>query len=349
MVSHKRHDKYSTGEVIFSHQHVVDFLSHHKDHLYSNQAIKVFILNSRFRLTLTYLAVEGTKFEMDFFNFAVQANAFDIAFYLRYRFEEQLFANASRAIDIMVQSFQDSPRNMKAKIFMSKSLLPVYNFNGVKKFLYIMNQKMTQPALENNVICHSANPLLNLCLLYEFLFLVSKKFVSLSYTCKDMMDKVKQMVLEYIETVDDENYLTTITLERDFANRDSLTIAVELELLELVQNPKIEAIISRIWQSDFEVNGSFFEMSTPFKILQQPSNADVDVEELNRFYKKRDIENCAQYDSNFNIFQYSMYSRLKGMALIALLYVIISIICYEQVTSMIIYLRPQIVVLGRQL
>ena len=65
------------------------------------------------------------------------------------------------------------------------------------------------------MICHSANPLLNLCLLYELLFLISKKFVSLSYSCKDMMDKVKQMVLEYIETVDDENYLTTIVLERE--------------------------------------------------------------------------------------------------------------------------------------
>ena len=54
-----------------------------------------------------------------------------------------------------------------------------------------MNQKMTEPALENNVISHSANPLLNLCLLYELLYLISKKFVSLSYTCKDMMDKVK--------------------------------------------------------------------------------------------------------------------------------------------------------------
>jgi len=91
----------------------------------------------------------------------------------------------------MVQSFQDSPRNLKAKLFMSKSLLPVYNFSGVKKFLNIINQKISAASLENNVICHSANPLLNLTLLYELLFLISKKFVSLSYSCKDMMDKVK--------------------------------------------------------------------------------------------------------------------------------------------------------------
>lgn len=232
---------------------------------------------------------------------------------------------------------------------MSKSLLPVFNFNGVKRFLAIMNQKISEPALENNVISHSANPLLNLCLIYEFLYLIAKKFISLSFSCKDMMERVKTMVLEYIETVDDENYLTTIILERDFENRDALTIAVELELLELVQNTKVEAIISRIWSSDFEVNGSFFEMSTPYQIMMQPSNADVDVEELNRFYRIRNIENYAQYDSNFNIFQYSMQSRLKGIALICLLYVIISIVVYEQVTTQVIYLRPHLFVLRDEL
>lgn len=46
--------------------------------------------------------------------------------------------------------------------------------------------------------------------------MISKKFVSLSYTCKGLMDKVKQMLLEFIDTVDDENYLTTIILEKDF-------------------------------------------------------------------------------------------------------------------------------------
>jgi len=52
--------------------------------------------------------------------------------------------------------------------------------------------------------------------------------------------------------VDDENFLTTIMLERDFSGRDSLRIAVELELLDLIQAPKVEAIIKRIYNSDFE-------------------------------------------------------------------------------------------------
>jgi len=55
------------------------------------------------------------------------------------------------------------------------------------------------------------------------------------------------------------------------------------------------------------------------------------VEVQNRFYKSRNIEGKPQYDSNFNIFQQSMYSRLKGMGIISTIFVCISIYYYEQI------------------
>ena len=61
-----------------------------------------------------------------------------------------------------------------------------------------------------------------------------------------------QLAIQYIECVDDENFLTTVMLERDFSGRDALRIAVELELMELIQHPKVEAIIKRIYNSDFD-------------------------------------------------------------------------------------------------
>jgi hypothetical protein len=42
------------------------------------------------------------------------------------------------------------------------------------------------------------------------------------------------MLIEYIESVDDENFLTKIMMECDYSGRDSLQIAVELELLDLI-------------------------------------------------------------------------------------------------------------------
>lgn len=42
------------------------------------------------------------------------------------------------------------------------------------------------------------------------------------------------MALMYIECVEDENFLTKLMLDQDYTNRDSLKIAVELELLDLI-------------------------------------------------------------------------------------------------------------------
>ena len=70
--------------------------------------------------------------------------------------------------------------------------------------------------------------------MYELLNLISKKFFSLSYQCRQLMEQVKNMLIELIEAVDDENFLTSMLLEKDYNDRDSLTIAVEQELLDLI-------------------------------------------------------------------------------------------------------------------
>ena len=90
LVQQKRVDGSETNEVIFTHQHVVNFLVTHRRFLAPSQAIKVFILNRKFRLALQYLTDPDVpvEFDLEFFTFAIEANAYDIAFYLRYRFED---------------------------------------------------------------------------------------------------------------------------------------------------------------------------------------------------------------------------------------------------------------------
>jgi len=39
------------------------------------------------------------------------------------------------------------------------------------------------------------------------------------------MGKTMNMALKYIESIDDDNFLTTVLLEKDYSNRDCLRIA----------------------------------------------------------------------------------------------------------------------------
>lgn len=106
----------------------------------------------------------------------------------------------------------------------------------------------------------------------------------------------------YIESVDDENFLTMLMKEKDYSGRDSLKIVVELELLDVIQHPKVEAIILRIWNSDYESSGSILQMSTAFQIFRQSKDVDIDIEKQNRFYNRRDISESAQSQWIFQIF-----------------------------------------------
>jgi hypothetical protein len=78
------------------------------------------------------------------------------------------------------------------------------------------------------------------------------------------MAHTMKMALQYIEEVDDENFLTFAMNEQDYSGRDALRIFVELELLEIIQTNKVDAIVKRIYSSDFDQSGDLFQMSTPY-------------------------------------------------------------------------------------
>lgn len=229
------------------------------------QCIKVFIMARKFRLSIEYLMQleeQGKAFTIDYFTIALESNAFDVAFYLFARYEDEINLEHQRSISALVQSYWGSNKMLKAKLHMTKTLLPIFSFNGAKSYLQMLQTKIHDSSLESNLFSHASNPLLCMCLLYEFLQLLALKFFSLSNMCRALSERIKQMATLYIDAVDDEHFLTSLMSEKDYSGRDLLKIAVQLELLDLIQSPKVEAIIQRIWNSDYETAGSLMQMST---------------------------------------------------------------------------------------
>ena len=224
----------SAGNVLFSHNYVLNFLEKHSKFVKDHEILKILILAGKFRLSLEFINKRKIEFEIEFFTNAIEANAYDIAFYLLRVYEEQIFQNSQRAIDFHVKSYQNNRQFLKSKLHMSKMLLIIFNFNSAKIFLEIIQNQIENDNLDGNLFSHSCNPLLNMCLLYELLLNIIKKFFSLNNICRTIMKTTMNMAIAYIESVDDENFLTAVMLERDFSGRDAMRIAVELELLDLI-------------------------------------------------------------------------------------------------------------------
>eukprot|EP00356_Strombidium_inclinatum_P005305 CAMPEP_0170481100 /NCGR_PEP_ID=MMETSP0208-20121228/1674_1 /TAXON_ID=197538 /ORGANISM="Strombidium inclinatum, Strain S3" /LENGTH=275 /DNA_ID=CAMNT_0010753745 /DNA_START=950 /DNA_END=1777 /DNA_ORIENTATION=- len=273
------------------------------------------------------------EFELDFLVTAIESNNFSVGFYLLKVYEEEITRNYQRAVDALVKSFQQSSHYLKAKLHMTKMMLTLFNFNAAKELLVILQFSFNDSSVEGNLFSSSNNPLLAMCLLYELLIEIIKKFYSLNNYCKSLQSKILNMAKLYIDSVDDENFLTTVLLERDFSGRDSLKIAIDLDLLDLIQTPKVKAIIKRIYYSDYKQDGTLYEMSTTYQAVFGNKEITPDVESDFNLLKKREIESRPQSPWMYEVFKESMNSRIIGIGLISGVYVILTCACYEIVTT----------------
>ena len=58
-------------------------------------------------------------FQIEFFTNAIEANSYDIAFYLLKEYEDQITLNYQEAIDSLVNSYRRNNKFLKSKLHMS--------------------------------------------------------------------------------------------------------------------------------------------------------------------------------------------------------------------------------------
>ena len=330
LITNKRvDDDQFDSPIQFNHNYVLRFLERHSKYVKADQVLKILILEGKFRLSLQFLHKSQTPFQIEFFTNAIEADAYDIAFYLLGVYEEEILSYASLIIETHVRSYQLSKQFLKAKLYLSSRLISLFNFKSAKELLDILKPEVEDTYLEKNLFSYSCNPLLSMCLLYELLLKIMQKFFSLNNMCRSIMATIIKMAINYIECVDDEHFLTKIMLERDYTGRDSLRVAQELELLELIQHPKVEALVKRIFNSDYEQNGSLLSNCTAYQIIFSEKVIVRDPEEHLRFYKKRDLKNAVQSQWMYQIFKQSMNSRVQAVGIIGIIFTVISAVYYE--------------------
>jgi len=156
-------------------------------------------MQRKFRLTLIFISRFNVEFNIDFFTMAIEANAYEIAFYMMTVFEEKIIANTARTLEAHVSSYSHNKRFLKSKLTMSKKMIAIFNFKYAKIFLKIIEIQIFEKSLEGNIFSHSANPLLNMCLLYELLLMILRKFFSLNNICRTLMNKIMEMAILYIQ------------------------------------------------------------------------------------------------------------------------------------------------------
>lgn len=205
MINNKRVDNNRLDSKIqFSHNDILRFLEEHKAFVKPEQVIKIFIKARKFRLSLQYMHLSKVPFQLDYFITAIENNCYDVAFYLLGLYEDEIVANANRVIETHVKSYALNKLNLKCKLYLSNRLLGLFNFKSVKELLDIISIQLHDTSLEGNIFSHSCNPLLTMCLMYELLINIIKRFFSLNNICRTIMKTTMELAITFIDCVDNE-------------------------------------------------------------------------------------------------------------------------------------------------
>ena len=83
----------------------------------------------------------------------------------------------------------------------------------------------------------SLNVIKSSCLLIELLEMVRDQFSFLDRRIDEIKNVIIGIAKEYMNTVDNEEEMQYLLLEKDFDNRDSLNIIYDFQVSELLENP----------------------------------------------------------------------------------------------------------------
>ena len=200
MLYTKRDDLFDIDSpVLFTNNMILEFMDIHKKFLIADEVVRICILSRRFRLAINVLNKYEIRFSIEFFKQALLSNAFDTAFFMLKTYEDAIFSKPVEAMDALIEAYRVNNKFLKSKLHMAKLMIPTLNFSAAKTFLDIIGAGISNPEIQKNFFAHSVNPLLNMCLIYELLILITKKFLSLNTLCRAHMNRIIETCITYIE------------------------------------------------------------------------------------------------------------------------------------------------------
>ena len=96
-----------------------------------------------------------------------------------------------------------------------------------------------------------------------------------------------------------EEEMRYLLLEKDLDNRDALNMIYDNNLIELLLNPFAQNIVTQIWGSPFNNSDSLASVSSNHNLLFNYNHCRDDMEQMNRFYQKKDLDKMGCHNYQF--------------------------------------------------
>jgi hypothetical protein len=148
------------------------------------------------------------------------------------------------------------------------------------------------------------------CLIIEILELLTNRFDQLKVRCFTLRTKIEVMGKKYMTSVESEQEMRFLLLEKDIDHRDPLDLITQLTISPFLESKFAENVVKEIWRSPYATNNSLFSASTNHHLTLNYFNMTKDEEIELRFYNPKSVKLIEAHPLQFTVWRYSGKSRI---------------------------------------
>ena len=250
----------------------------------------LFAIKRKIKL-MSYL-INDTEFKMPFtvdsFLDVLENRAYDIAALLNREYFLILTEKTEKITTLLVNSFSEGNGMLESKAYLLKRFIARMSYDQAIDFLEAI-EKGVKNQSRGNILILTLNVVKSACLLIELLEKVRDSFGFLDRRIDEIRSVIVNIAKEYMNRVDNEEEMRYLLLEKDIDYRDPLNTIYDYQVVELLENPYAQKIVTGIWESKFNVSSSIFAASSAHNLLFNYDHCRYDMEKKTRFYSSKDI------------------------------------------------------------
>ena len=248
----------------------------------------LFAIKRKIKLMSYLINEKGLEFTEDYFHDVLENSAYDMAALLNREYFLVLNEKTDKTITLLVNSFSETNGMLESKVYLLKRFIARMNYEQAVTFLEAI-EKGVKNQSRGNMLILTLNVVKSSCLLIELLEMVRESFGFFDRRIDEIRSAIVNIAREYMNRVDNEEEMKYLLLEKDIDYRDPLNVIYDYQVVELLENPYAQKIVTGIWESKFNVSSSIFAASSAHNLLFNYDHCRYDLEKKTRFYAKKDI------------------------------------------------------------
>lgn len=226
----------------------------------------------------------------------------------------------NQLFDALLEQFETEFPNLVIILYLIRKLLNYCSLIDVKRFIkaaqnIIVSQREDSIKFSNSCL----NPILVIVLIMEILKLMAITYPSMNIKITSLTEDLTKLVNSIQNEIESDEDMKLLYKDKDIQGRDTVSIIVENEMVDLLQNAHIESFASEIWHGKcFSGNwSSLMGTSTIWEKIMANSTDEK---------SKKNVLDCEAHPFEFQSWRNGAFFRI---ALMTLEYVIIVILVFN--------------------